>query len=139
MDRETKKTRAAGISDADVTALEQQSKMTELVEKLKEHGGPLNNEEEIDQFLSREREMKTPEKKIATKLNAEIRFRRDANLRFALTKQCYLYKQQKISNEERVRDLKILVSRPDKRSSATLDDLRDVYLFNDDGDDMITD
>ena len=49
------KLREAGIYDADVTVLERQSKMTELVEKLKERGGHLNNEEEIDQFLSRER------------------------------------------------------------------------------------
>ena len=48
----------------------------------------------------------------------------------ALTKNCYLYKQRKISNEERVKNLNILVGRPDKRSTATVDDLRAVYMKN---------
>ena len=82
--------------------------------------------------LEREIKKKTPEKKLANMLNKEIRFRRDANLRYSLTKNCYLYKQRKITNQERISNLKVLVERPDKRSTATLDDLRDVYIFRED-------
>ena len=87
----------------------------------------MDSEEEIDQFLETQKNEKISDKQLTTMLNDEIRFRRDANLRYALTKNCYLYKQRKVSNDERVRNLKILVQRPDGRSTATLDDLRDVY------------
>ena len=119
--------RDLGCTDAYTVALERQSKMTTLIEKLKGHGGPLNSEEEIDQFLEIQKEKKVSDKQLASMLNNEIRFRREANLRYALTKNCYLYKQRKISNDERIRNLRILVQRPDGRSTATLDDLRHVY------------
>ena len=61
-------------------------------------------------------------------LNEEIRFRRDSNLRFSVSKECYLYRQRGLSNEQRIKNLRLLVQRPDGRSSATMDDLRSVIL-----------
>ena len=111
------KLREAGCTDADVIALQRQSKMTMLIEKLKKHGGPLNSEEELDQFITKQMNKNISEKNIATMLNHEIKFRRDANLKYALTKNSYLYKQRKLTNQERVNNLKVLVQRPDGRSN----------------------
>ena len=48
-------------------------------------------------------------------------------MRFALSKDTYLHKQQNISHAERMKNLKILVQRPEVRSSANLDDLREAH------------
>ena len=84
-----------------------------------------------DNFMIEQLKLRKTEKEIAKMLNDEIRFRRDANLRYSLSKGCYLYKQRKISNDERVKNLKILVKRREVSSTATLDDLRDIYFFPD--------
>ena len=101
--------------------------MTKLIESLKKHEGPLNSDQEIDKFL--ERFSSLPEKELAKMLNEEIRFRRDSNLRYSISKDCYLYRQRGISNEQRVKNLRLLVQRPDARSSATIEDLQ--AAFND--------
>ena len=105
--------------------------MTKLIASLKKHDGPLNSNEEIDDFLKKYK--KCSEKELARMLNEEIRFRRDSNLRFSVSKDCYLYRQRGISNELRVKNLRILVQRPDARSSATIDDLRLVIMSEDVG------
>ena len=64
-------------------------------------------------------------------LNEEIRFRRDSNLRFSVSKDCYLYRQRGISNELRIKNLRLLVQRPEARSSATIEDLRNAILSDD--------
>ena len=52
-------------------------------------------------------------------------------MRFSVSKDCYLYRQRGISNELRVKNLRILVQRPD--ASATIDDLRLVIMSEDVG------
>ena len=54
-------------------------------------------------------------------------------MRFSVSKDCYLYRQRGISNELWVKNLRILVQRPDARSSATIDDLRLVIMSEDVG------
>ena len=98
--------------------------MTKLIASLKKHDGPLNSNEEIDHFLKKYKNHS--EKDIARMLTGEIHFRRDSNLRFSISKDCYLYKQRGISNELMVKNLRLLVQRPDPRSSATMEDLRQV-------------
>ena len=119
------------VSVKDVSALQWAQAMTKLIASLKKHDGPLNSNEEIDDFLKKYK--KCSEKELARMLNEEIRFRRDSNLRFSVSKDCYLYRQRGISNELRVKNLRILVQRPDARSSATIDDLRLVIMSEDVG------
>ena len=64
-------------------------------------------------------------------LNEEIRFRRDTNLGYSVSKDCYLYRQCGISNDLRVKNLRLLVQRPDARSTANIEDLRQVIITND--------
>ena len=115
-----------GVKDSDVHALQRAQMMTKLIASLKKHDGPLNSDKEIDAFLKKYK--KSSEKEIARMLNEEIRFRRDSNLRFSVSKECYLYRQRGLSNEQRIKNLRLLVQRPDGRSSATMDDLRSVIL-----------
>ena len=119
------------VSVKDVSALQRAQAMTKLIASLKKHDGPLNSNEEIDDFLKKYK--KCSEKELARMLNEEIQFRRDSNLRFSVSKDCYLYRQRGISNELRVKNLRILVQRPDARSSATIDDLRLVIMSEDVG------
>jgi hypothetical protein len=114
----------SGVKDADVNALQRAQMMTKLITSLKKHDGPLNSDKEIDAFLKKFK--KHPEKDLARMLNEEIRFRRDSNLRFSVSKDCYLYRQRGISNELRIKNLRLLVQRPEARSSATIEDLRGV-------------
>ena len=118
-----------GVKDSDVNALKRAQMMTKLIESLKKHNGPLNSEEEIDDFLKKHK--KCTDKELARMLNDEIRFRRDSNLRYSVSKDCYLYRQRGISNELRVKNLRLLVQRPEARSSATIEDLRSVILSED--------
>ena len=111
-----------GVKSADVDGLQRAQAMTKLIASLKKHDGPLNSNEEIDHFLKKYKNHS--EKDIARMLNEEIRFQRDSNLRFSISKDCYPYKQRGISNELRVKNLCLLVQRPDPRSSATMEDLR---------------
>ena len=74
---------------------------------------------------------KASEKELARMLNEEIRFRRDSNLRFSVSKDCYLYRQRGISNDLRVKNLRLLVQRPDARSTANIEDLRQVIITSD--------
>ena len=64
-------------------------------------------------------------------LNEEICFRRDSNLRFSVSKDCYLYRQRGISNDLRVKNLRLLVQRPDARSTANIEDLHQVIITSD--------
>ena len=64
-------------------------------------------------------------------LNEEISFRRDSNLRYSVSKDCYLYRQCGISNDLRVKNLRLLVQRPDARSTANIEDLRQVIITSD--------
>lgn len=121
-----KKLLDSGVKETDVNALQRAQMMTKLIASLKKHDGPLNSDKEIDSFL--ERYKSYSEKDQARMLNEEIRFRRDSNLRFSVSKDCYLYRQRGISNELRVKNLRLLVRRPEARSSATIDDLRGVLL-----------
>ena len=43
-----------------------------------------------------------------------------------MSKDCYLYRQRNISNELRIKNLRLLVQRPEAHSSATIYDLRHV-------------
>ena len=118
-----------GIKEADVNALQRAQAMTKLIVSLKKHNGPLNSNEEIDAFLKTHK--KASEKELARMLNEEIRFRRDSNLRFSVSKDCYLYRQHGISNDLRVKNLRLLVQRPDARSTANIEDLRQVIITSD--------
>ena len=115
-----------GVKDSDVNALQRTQMMTKLIASLKKHEGPLNSDKEIDAFLKKYK--KCSEKELAWMLNEEIHFRRDSSLRFSVSKECYLYRQRGLSNKQRVKNLRLLVQRPDGRSSATMDDLRTVIL-----------
>ena len=64
-------------------------------------------------------------------LNEEIHFRRDSNLRFSVSKECYLYRQRGIYNDLRVKNLRLLVQCPDARSTANMKDLRQVIIMDD--------
>ena len=118
-----------GVKEADVNALQRAQAMTKLIASLKKHNGPLNSNEEIDAFLKTHK--KASEKELARMLNEEIRFRRDSNLRFSVSKDCYLYRQHGISNDLRVKNLRLLVQRPDARSTANIEDLRQVIITSD--------
>ena len=118
-----------GIKEADVNALQRAQAMTKLIASLKKHNGPLNSNEEIDAFLKTHK--KASGKEIARMLNEEISFRRDSNLRYSVSKDCYLYRQCGISNDLRVKNLRLLVQRPDARSTANIEDLRQVIITND--------
>ena len=118
-----------GVKDSDVNALQRAQAMTKLVASLKKHDGPLNSDAEIDSFLKKYK--KCSEKDMSRMLNEEIRFRRDSNLRFSVSKDCYLYRQRGISNELRIKNLRLLVQRPEARSSATIEDLRNAILSDD--------
>ena len=96
---------------------------------MKKHGGPLNSDEDIETFQKNVKNL--PEKEVARMLNLEIRFRCDSNLRYSVSKDCYLYRQRGITNAERIANLRLLVQRPDPRSTATLDDLKNAILPND--------
>ena len=48
-----------------------------------------------------------------------------------MSKDCYLYKQRGISNEFRIKNLRLLVQRPEARSSATIEDLQNAILSDD--------
>ena len=48
-----------------------------------------------------------------------------------MSKDCYLYKQRGISNELRIKNLRLLVQRPEARSSATIEDLQNAILSDD--------
>ena len=48
-----------------------------------------------------------------------------------MSKDCYLYKQRDISNELRIKNLGLLVQRPEARSSATIEDLQNAILSDD--------
>ena len=118
-----------GIKEADVNALQRAQAMTKLIASLKKPYGPLNLNEEIDAFLKTHK--KASEKELARMLNEEIRFRRYSNLRYSVSKDCYLYKQRGISNDLRVKNLRPLVQRPDARSTANIEDLRQVIITSD--------
>ena len=105
-------------------ALQRAEKLTRLIEELKQHNGPLNSEEEIRRVVE---ENQNAPNKLQTILNKEIRFRRDANLRYAVSATCPLYKQRNITNEQRTMNLIALVQRKEGTSYVTLDDLRAVY------------
>ena len=107
-----------GVKSAVVDGLQRAQAMTKLIASLKKHDGPLNSNEEIDHFLKKYKN--DSEKDIARMLNEEIHFR------FSIFKDCYLYKQRGISNELRVKNLCLLVQQPDPRSSATMENLRQV-------------
>ena len=113
-----------GAKDSDVNALQRAQMMTKLIASLKKHDGPLNSDDGIDAFLKKHK--KCPEKEVSRTLNEEIRFRRDSNVRFSVSKDCYLYRQRGITNEQRVTNLRLLVQRPDARSTATIEDLRSI-------------
>ena len=112
-----------GVKDSDVNALQRAQMMTKLIASLKKHDGPLNSDDGIDTFLKKHK--KCPEKEVSRTLNEEIRFRRDSNVRFSVSKDCYLYRQRGITNEQRVTNLRLLVQRPDARSTA-IEDLRSI-------------
>jgi hypothetical protein len=116
-----------GVSKSEIHALQRSSQMVALIEKLKLHSGPLNSDAKIDEFLTKQKQEKTTDVKVATMLNLELKFRRDANLRFSLSNNSYLYKQRKITNDEKIKNLRILVRWPEAKSTATLDDLRHLY------------
>ena len=118
-----------GVKEADVNALQRAQAMTKLIASLKKHKRPLNSNEEIDAFLKTYK--KASEKELARMLNEEIHFRRDSNLRFSVTKDCYLYRQRGICNDLRVKNLRPLVQRPDARSTANMEDLRQVIIMDD--------
>ena len=118
-----------GVKEAEVNALQRAQAMTKLIASLKKHNGPLNSNEEIDAFLKTHK--KASEKELARMLNEEIRFRQDSNLRFSVSKDCYLYRQHGISNDLRVKNLRLLVQRPDARSTANIEDLRQVIITSD--------
>ena len=118
-----------GIKEADVIALQRAQAMTKLIASLKKHNGPLNSNEEIDAFLKPHK--KASEKELARRLNEEIRLRRDSNLRFSVSKDCYLYRQRGISNDLRVKNLRLLVQRVDARSTANIEDLHQVIITSD--------
>ena len=118
-----------GVKEADVNALQRAQAMTKLIASLKKHNGPLNSNEEIDAFLKTHK--KASEKELARMLNEEICFRRDSNLRFSVSKDCYLYRQRGISNDLRVKNLRLLVQRPDARSTANIEDLHQVIITSD--------
>ena len=86
-----------GIKEADVNALQRAQAMTKLIVSLKKHNGPLNSNEEMDAFLKTH---KKASEELARMLNEEIRFRRDSNLRFSVSKDCYLYRQRGISKKK---------------------------------------
>ena len=113
-----------GVKDSDVNALQRAQMMTKLIASLKKHDAPLNSDDGIDAFLKKHK--KCPEKEVSRTLNEEIHFRRDSNVRFSLSKDCYLYRQRGITNEQRVTNLRLLVQRPDARSTATIEDLRSI-------------
>ena len=87
-----------GVKEADVNALQRAQAMTKLIASLKKHNGPLNSNEEIDAFLKTHK--KASEKELARMLNEEIHFRCDTNLRYSVSKDCYLYRYG-ISNDLR--------------------------------------
>lgn len=115
----------AGVKPHELGPIERSAKMTKLIETLKTHNGPLNSDTEIDQFLSDYKDQ--PAAKLTKMLNDEIRFRRDANLRLSLTKDCYLFRQRNLTNEQRIANLRLLVKRPEAKSSATLSDIKTAY------------
>ena len=86
--------------------------MTKLIASLKKH-------------------KKASEKELARMLNEEIRFRRDSYLRYSVSKGCYLNRQHDISNDLWVKNLRLLVQRPDARSTANIEDLCQVIITND--------
>ena len=57
-------------------------------------------------------------------LNDELRFWQDLNLHYSVSQDCYLYRQRGITNEEHIQNIRL---RPDARSTATLEDIRDIY------------
>ena len=59
-----------GVKEADVSALQRAQAMTKLIASLKKHDGPLNSNEEIDDFLKKYK--KCSEKELARMLNEEI-------------------------------------------------------------------
>ena len=48
-----------------------------------------------------------------------------------MSKDCYLYRQRGISNDLRVKNLRLLVQRPDARSTANITDLGQVIISSD--------
>ena len=116
----------SGVKDSDVSALQRAQMLTKLIASLKKHDGPLNSDDDINKFLKKYKNL--PEKELAKMLNEEIRFRRDSNLRYSVSKDCYLYRQHGITNDQRIKNLRLLVQHPEARSSATIDDLRSVIL-----------
>ena len=114
-----------GVSASDVVPLQRAQKLTKLIDTLKQHGGPLNSDEEIDEFLLTNQQLDA--KRLGTMLNDEIHFWQDSNLRYSVAQGCYLYRQCGITNEVCIKNLHLLVQRPDARSSAMLDDLHDVH------------
>ena len=48
-----------------------------------------------------------------------------------MSKDCYLYKQRGISNELHIKNLRLLVQRPEARSSATIANLQNAILSDD--------
>ena len=62
-----------GVSTSDISPIQRAQKLTQLIDKLKQHGGPLNSEEEIDEFVGKYGPLDY--KKLTTMLNDEIRFR----------------------------------------------------------------
>jgi hypothetical protein len=86
----------SGVSTADVAPLQRARKLTQLIDKLKQHRGPLNSEDEIDGFVRKYGSLDY--KKFAIMLNDEIRFHRDSNLRFSLSQDCYSRCHLKMQN-----------------------------------------
>ena len=115
-----------GIKEADVNALRRAQAMTKLIASLRKPYGLLNSNEEIDAFLKTHK--KASEKELARMLNEEICFRRDSNLRYSVSKDCYLYRQHGISNDLRVKNLRLLVKRHEARSTAFARSLSQVII-----------
>jgi hypothetical protein len=75
--------------------------LTKLNTSLKKHDGPLNSDDDINKFLKKYKNL--PEKELAKMLNEEICFRRDSNLRYSVSKDCYLYRQCGVTNDQHLK------------------------------------
>ena len=108
------------LTDDEAAALCTQNQILKCIESCKKkHGGPVTTNEELDELVIN---WTSSEKDLHSSLNQEIRLRK---LTFTKVKSsCPLFRQQKLSIEEKVQNLRSLISTQlDLKVLADMDDL----------------
>ena len=113
---------ASNVDESDVVILTQKNKVLHSISKCKEkHNGPITTVDDLNKLL---KEFENNEKLLNASLNAEIRLRK---LTFTNLKvSCPLFRQTKLSIQEKVKNLTILIkSQLDMKVLADMSDLED--------------